>query len=119
MARKDRRRFLTGMLATGAATAVAPAIGADEAEEKAKPSALPPTTQVAALETQTPGEMAESRLGGVPGPVRVRSSFCSARMFRSCSGRVPQCRTWFRHMGEFRINANRRKSWHAKTAAGS
>src|SRR3954463_15702031 len=67
MARKDRRRFLTGMLATGAASAVAPAIGADEVEEKPKPSALPPTTQVAALETQTPGEMAESRLGGVPG----------------------------------------------------
>jgi len=68
MARKDRRRFLTGVLATGAATAVAPAIGQSESEEKPqRPSALPPTTQVAALETQTPGEMAESRIGGVPG----------------------------------------------------
>ena len=67
MARKDRRRFLTGVLATGAATVAAPAIGQSEAEEKPKPSALPPTTQVAALETQNPGEMAESRIGGVPG----------------------------------------------------
>src|SRR4051812_2627935 len=66
MARKDRRRFLTGVLATGAATAVAPAVKAQQAEA-AKPSALPPTTQVAALETQTPGEMVESRIGGVPG----------------------------------------------------
>ena len=67
MARRDRRRFLTGVLATGAATAVAPAIGQNESEEKQKPSALPPTTQVAALETQNPGEMAENRIGGVAG----------------------------------------------------
>src|SRR3954471_8442688 len=66
MARKDRRRFLTGVLATGAPTAAAPAVKAQQAEA-AKPSALPPTTQVAALETQTPGEMVESRIGGVPG----------------------------------------------------
>src|SRR5437588_11692268 len=70
MARKDRRRFLTGVLATGAAAAPsttrAPAAKAQQAEA-AKPSALPPTTQVAALETQTPGEMVESRIGGVAG----------------------------------------------------
>ena len=66
MAQKDRRRFLTGVLATGAATAVAPAVKAQQAEA-AKPSALPPTTHVAALETQTPGEMPTNRIGGVPG----------------------------------------------------
>jgi thiamine pyrophosphate-dependent acetolactate synthase large subunit-like protein len=68
MARKDRRRFLTGVLASGAAvTTMRPAIGAEEAEEKQRPSALPPTTQVAALETQTPGEMPENRIGGKAG----------------------------------------------------
>jgi len=67
MARKDRRRFLTGVLATGAATAAAPAIGQSETEERQKPSALPPTTQVAALETQNPGEMAENRIKGTAG----------------------------------------------------
>ncbi len=67
MARKDRRRFLTGMLATGAAVAAAPARGADEPVAEKTPSVLPPTTQVAALETQTPGEMAPNRVGGVPG----------------------------------------------------
>jgi len=68
MARKDRRRFLTGVLATGAATAVAPAVRAQEMEAAQRaPSALPPTTQVAALETQTPGETPTNRIGGVPG----------------------------------------------------
>ncbi len=67
MARKDRRRFLTGMLATGAAVAAAPARSADEPVAEKTPSVLPPTTQVAALETQTPGEMAPNRVGGVPG----------------------------------------------------
>src|SRR5437764_3058120 len=67
MARKDRRRFLTGVLATGAAVAAAPVRGADEPVAEKTPSVLPPTTQVAALETQTPGEMAESRIGGVAG----------------------------------------------------
>src|SRR5947199_7568156 len=65
----DRRRFLTGALAAGAATAVAPtALG--QAEEKIPPrapSALPPTMQVAAAETQPPGEHVANRIGGVPG----------------------------------------------------
>ncbi|MBV9191504.1 MAG: thiamine pyrophosphate-binding protein [Betaproteobacteria bacterium] len=67
MARKDRRRFLTGVLATGAATAVAPAVKAQEKETERAPTALPPTTQVAALETENPGEMAENRIKGTAG----------------------------------------------------
>src|SRR4051812_32289418 len=65
----DRRRFLTGALAAGAATAVAPAALA-QGEEKIPPhapSALPPTMQVAAAETQPPGEHVANRIGGVPG----------------------------------------------------
>jgi len=67
----DRRRFLTGVAAAGAATA-ASSMGspvARAAEPKAAPrlpSALPPTMQVAAAETETPRESA-NRIGGAPG----------------------------------------------------
>ena len=74
MARKDpgpraeRRKFLTGVVAAGAATAAStmtpPAARAAEAASRA-PSALPPTMQIAAAETQTPRELA--RVPGIPG----------------------------------------------------
>ena len=71
MARKDRRRFLTGFVAAGAATAITPPLARGSQEEVAQnaraPSALPPNAQVAAAETQTPGEVAPNRIGGVPG----------------------------------------------------
>src|SRR6478672_2608770 len=70
MARKDRRRFLTGFMAAGAATAVTPLRAAEEealAQTAKAPSALPPNAQVAAAETQIPSELPENRIGGVPG----------------------------------------------------
>src|SRR4051812_6346013 len=71
MARKDRRRFLTGFVAASAATAIAPPLARGAEEELAQntraPSALPPSARVAAAETQTPGELAPSRIGGVAG----------------------------------------------------
>jgi acetolactate synthase I/II/III large subunit len=66
MARKDRRRFLTGFVAASAATAVTPLRAAEEHAPKA-PSALPPNAQVAAAETQVPNELPPNRIGGVPG----------------------------------------------------
>src|SRR5436190_21711941 len=69
----DRRRFLTGVVAAGAATAVTPTALAQTGEKEAPasppraPSALPPTMQVAAAETQPPGEHVANRIGGVPG----------------------------------------------------
>ena len=76
MARKDRRRFLTGFVAAGAATALTPTLTRGAEEEQAQqelaqntraPSALPPSAQVAAAETQTPGEVAPNRIGGAAG----------------------------------------------------
>ena len=71
MARKDRRKFLTGFVAASAATAITPPLARGSEEELAQntraPSALPPNAQVAAAETQTPGEVAPNRIGGVPG----------------------------------------------------
>jgi thiamine pyrophosphate-dependent acetolactate synthase large subunit-like protein len=73
MARKDsspkidRRRFLTGVVAAGAATASFAATKTNDSPPKA-PSALPPNAQVAAAETATPGENGEqSRIKGVAG----------------------------------------------------
>jgi acetolactate synthase I/II/III large subunit len=74
MARKDprpkidRREFLTGVVAAGAATAMAPRVAGAATPETSPPhlpSALPPSFQVAAAETGTPKE--PSRVGGVPG----------------------------------------------------
>src|SRR6266568_1489834 len=71
MARKDpgpkadRRRFLTGFVAAGAATAMAPARAAETAPAPRVPSALPPSMQVAQAETGTPRELA--RVKGIPG----------------------------------------------------
>src|SRR3954465_6175684 len=71
MARKDRRRFLTGFVAASAASAIAPPLSRGAEEELAQntrtPSALPPSARVAAAETQTPGEAAPNRIGGTPG----------------------------------------------------
>src|SRR3954465_13133135 len=71
MARKDRRRFLTGFVAASAASAIAPPLARGAEEELAQntraPSALPPSARVAAAETQTPGEAAPNRIGGTPG----------------------------------------------------
>jgi acetolactate synthase I/II/III large subunit len=63
----DRRQFLTGVIAAGAATAastMAPANAADAPAPRA-PSALPPSAKVAAAETGTPRELA--RVKGIPG----------------------------------------------------
>jgi hypothetical protein len=77
-ARKDarpevsRRKFLAGVAVAGAAaTAASPAASAataastPDAAVARRPSALPPTMQVAAAETATPKEL--PRVGGVPG----------------------------------------------------
>src|SRR5690349_21399341 len=76
MARKDtdpkigRRKFLTGVAAAGAAGAAsaiaAPAARAEPAPAPRLPSALRPTMQVAAAETETPRE-ATNRIGGRAG----------------------------------------------------
>jgi thiamine pyrophosphate-dependent acetolactate synthase large subunit-like protein len=72
MARKDpdpkvsRRKFLTGVVAAGAATAMTPARSADVVAQAPRvPSALAPSMQVAAAETETPRELA--RVKGIPG----------------------------------------------------
>jgi acetolactate synthase-1/2/3 large subunit len=68
LATPERRRFLAGALAAAGATAVKPALSqTPPAPEPRAPSALPPTMQVAAAETQPPGEHAANRIGGVPG----------------------------------------------------
>jgi thiamine pyrophosphate-dependent acetolactate synthase large subunit-like protein len=65
----DRRKFLTGAVAAGAATAASalssPVAKAAEPAPRV-PSALRPTMQVAAAETGTPA-VSTSRVGGVPG----------------------------------------------------
>src|SRR5690242_2354109 len=64
----DRRRFLTVVVAAGAATAVAPVAKAAEPQPAPRvPSALAPGEQIAAAETGTPAAPAASRIGGVPG----------------------------------------------------
>src|SRR5882672_3902933 len=72
MARKDpgpkadRRRFLTGVVAAGAATAMAPVRSANVVAQAPKaPSALPPSGKAAEAETGTPRELA--RVKGTPG----------------------------------------------------
>ena len=63
---QDRRRFLTGVVAAGAATAVTPVAKAAEPQPAQRvPSALAPTMQIAAAETQPPGEL--PRVPGKPG----------------------------------------------------
>jgi thiamine pyrophosphate-dependent acetolactate synthase large subunit-like protein len=67
-ANPDRRKFLTGVVAAGAATAVTPVARAAEPQPAPRvPSALPPTMQIAAAETGTPAVPATSRIGGIPG----------------------------------------------------
>jgi thiamine pyrophosphate-dependent acetolactate synthase large subunit-like protein len=66
----SRRKFLAGVAVTGAATAVTPpaAQGATTSSNAApapRPSALPPSMQVAAVETGTPKDL--PRIGGVAG----------------------------------------------------
>ncbi len=67
----DRRQFLTGMIAAGAATAMAPPIAsaadaaAPQTQPPRAPSALPPSARLAAAETGTPRELA--RVQGIPG----------------------------------------------------
>jgi thiamine pyrophosphate-dependent acetolactate synthase large subunit-like protein len=66
-ANTDRRRFLTGVAAAGAATAASAVTPARAGEPAPRaPSALRPTMQLAAAETGTP-TVATSRIGGVPG----------------------------------------------------
>ena len=63
----DRRQFLTGVIAAGAATAMTPPI-AQAAEAKTPPrapSALPPSAERVHAETGTPRELA--RVKGIPG----------------------------------------------------
>src|SRR5258708_26019780 len=64
----DRRKFLTGVVAAGAATAVAPRAGAHSTTEVEAPKVRPPSMHVAAAETATPNDAGESsRIKGVPG----------------------------------------------------
>jgi len=63
---KHRRRFLTGFVAAGAASAIPP-VRAAEAQAPKPPSALPPNARVAAAETQVANELPPNRIGGVPG----------------------------------------------------
>src|SRR5258707_7665620 len=64
----DRRKFLTGVGAAGAATAVARRVGAQATTEVEAPKAPPPSMHVAAAETATPNDAGESsRIKGVPG----------------------------------------------------
>src|SRR5258707_5078499 len=64
----DRRKFLTSVVAAGAATAVAPRAGAQSTTEVEAPKAPPPSMHVAAAETATPNDAGEqSRIKGVPG----------------------------------------------------
>jgi len=76
MARKQprpevsRRKFLAGAAVAGATTALAPPVAKAAATDASisaprRPSALPPTMQVAVAETATPKEL--PRIGGVPG----------------------------------------------------
>ncbi|MCX7153054.1 MAG: 2-oxoglutarate dehydrogenase, E2 component, dihydrolipoamide succinyltransferase, partial [Proteobacteria bacterium] len=61
-----RRQFLTGVIAAGAASAIAPsnAAAADAPAPARLPSALPPSGKVAAAESATPQELA--RVKGIP-----------------------------------------------------
>src|SRR5437870_3022937 len=67
----SRRKFLAGAAVAGATTALAPPAAKAAATTDAsisaprRPSALPPTMQVAVTETETPKEL--PRIGGVPG----------------------------------------------------
>ncbi len=63
----DRRQFLTGVIAAGAATTISPPIAgaADKTQPPRAPSALPPSAKIAAAETGTPREL--SRVKGIPG----------------------------------------------------
>src|SRR3954470_8968926 len=64
-----RRKFLTGVVAAGAATAVAPARAADElaqADKKAS-KAAPPSRRQLEAEQGEPHEFADARIKGVPG----------------------------------------------------
>jgi acetolactate synthase-1/2/3 large subunit len=67
----SRRKFLAGAAVAGATTALAPPAAKAAATTDAsinaprRPSALPPTMQVAVAETETPKEL--PRIGGVPG----------------------------------------------------
>jgi thiamine pyrophosphate-dependent acetolactate synthase large subunit-like protein len=65
----DRRRFLTGVVAAGAASAMAPVRSADLVAQAPAapraPSALPPSGKAAEAETGTPRELA--RVKGIPG----------------------------------------------------
>src|SRR5215471_16357099 len=76
MARKQprpevsRRKFLAGAAVAGATTALAPPVAKAATTDGSisaprRPSALPPTVQVAVAETATPKEL--PRIGGVPG----------------------------------------------------
>src|SRR2546427_1728645 len=81
MARKDpgpkadRRRFLTGVVAAGAATAMTPVRSADVAAQAPRvPSALPPSMHVAQAETGTPRELARRPGLGDRKSTRLNSS---------------------------------------------
>jgi acetolactate synthase I/II/III large subunit len=64
----DRRQFLTGTLAAGAASAVTSATrAADDPQPPKPPSALPPSAWVAKAEEGNPGEGELSRIKGVAG----------------------------------------------------
>jgi acetolactate synthase-1/2/3 large subunit len=66
MARKDRRRFLTGVVATAAAIPAAGLAG-EKPEAPKPPAAPPPALRLAAAEKADPKEGDGARLKGVPG----------------------------------------------------
>src|SRR5262249_48024987 len=66
----SRRKFLAGAAVAGATTALTPPVAKAATTDASistprRPSALPPTMQVAVAETATPKEL--PRIGGVPG----------------------------------------------------
>src|SRR5688572_25881139 len=59
----DRRKFLTGVAVAGAASAVTPhaASANTEVQQTTRPSALPPSAQLAAAEAGTPQTLARTQ----------------------------------------------------------
>ena len=90
----DRRKFLGGVVAAGAAAVAAPAArAADAAPAGAAPSARPPSGHAIEAETGTPREMA--RVPGKPGSdfmVDVIKSLNIKYLPANCAS--SRCRTW-------------------------
>jgi acetolactate synthase I/II/III large subunit len=64
---KSRRRFLTGFVAAGAATAITPAHAAEQLAQNAPKASKAPPPSVRAAEAENGDPRVRSRIGGVPG----------------------------------------------------